>query len=127
MQQDRWREVVGQIKDNFAVEEHEIIESEAGAGETTEVIIFNGPLGRLKLAFNSRPKVIDKKVSYSNRIGSESVVEYVYSPTEKIHQLLVYRWSEADDDWTPLEDKNLFGWKANCGKNLLIPQSNRGI
>ena len=108
MHLDRWREIVAQIQDNFAVEEHEKFASEEAGGEEVESIVFNGPLGRLKLEFISRPKVIDKKVTYSNRIGSESVVEYIYDPTEKIYQLLVYRWSESDNDWLPLENNNLF-------------------
>jgi hypothetical protein len=108
MHLDRWREVVAQIQDNFTVEEYTKTASAEAGGETVERIIFTGPLGRLKLEFTSRPKVIDKKVSYSNRIGSQSTVEYIYSPDARTYQLLVYRWSDADDDWLPLEGQNLF-------------------
>ncbi len=108
MHLDRWREVVSQIQDNFEVEEHETIKSEEAGGEDIETIVFTSQLGRLKLEFISRPKVIDKKITYSNRIGSESSVEYVYDPKEKSYQLLVYRWSEVDNDWLPLEGQNLF-------------------
>lgn len=108
MHLDRWREVVGQIKDNFSVEEHELLDDPEVSGGIIEFVVFNGPLGRLKLVFSNRPKVLDKKITYSNRIGSESVVEYIYSPTETVSQLLVYRWSEADDDWAPLDGQNIF-------------------
>lgn len=102
MHQDRWREIVNQIKDNFSVEEHEKFAGDNS--EETELIVFDSPLGKVKLEFNTRPKVIDKKVSYSNRIGSEASVEFIYSAEEKVCQLLVYRWSEADNDWVPFEN-----------------------
>jgi len=104
---DRWREIVDQIKDNFAVESFDRQSDEDGLGKR-ETLIFTNPLGRLKLEFAVRPKVIDKKVTYSNRIGSEVAVDYVYSPDEVICRLLAYRWSEADDDWLPLEGQKMF-------------------
>lgn len=104
---DRWREVVDQIKSNFEVEENEKIKDEENQ-ETKETIIFSGPLGRLKLEFFTRPKVIDKKITYSNRIGSEASVEYIFDSTEKTYQLLVYRWSEADGEWVPFEGSGMF-------------------
>lgn len=107
MHQDRWRDIVGQIQDNFAVEEHETTTFEEEGGSSLERIVFESPLGRIKLEFLVRPKVLDKKVSYSNRIGSESVVEYIYDPNEKSCQLLVYRWSEANNNWLPFEAENL--------------------
>lgn len=107
MHQDRWRDIVGQIKDSFAVEEHETQSFEYEGGSSLERIIFESPLGKIKMEFLVRPKVLDKKVSYSNRIGSESVVEYIYDPHEKSCQLLVYRWSEADGSWLPFDSGSL--------------------
>ncbi len=104
---DRWRDIVGQIQDNFAVAEHETLNFEEEGGSSLERLIFDSPLGRVKLEFFVRPKILDKKVTYSNRIGSESVVEYIYDPTEKTCQLLVYRWSEADNSWLPFNADNL--------------------
>ena len=107
MHQDRWRDVVGQIKDNFEVEEYEVTTSEEDGGTTLERLIFESPLGKVKMEFLVRPKVLDKKITYSNRIGSDSIIEYVYDPVEKSCQLLVYRWSEANNDWLPFDAQNL--------------------
>lgn len=104
---DRWRDVVGQIKDNFSVEEHETFEFEEDGGSSLERLIFESPLGRVKMEFLVRPKVLDKKITYSNRIGSDSIIEYIYDPMEKSCQLLVYRWSEANNDWLPFDAQNL--------------------
>lgn len=102
---EKWRQIVGQIKDNFKVEADgkERLETEGGA--EVEYIIFNGPLGRMKLEFITKPVVLDRKTKYSKRLGATTVVEYVYSPDEKTHKLKAYRWDEAVNDWLEMEAK----------------------
>ena len=102
---EKWQEIVGNIKDNFKVEEsgREHLEAEGGAG--IEYIIFNGPLGKMKLEFISRPVILDKKTKYSKRLGATTVIDYVYSPEEKFHKLKAYKWDEALNDWLEMEAK----------------------
>lgn len=102
---EKWQEIVGNIKDNFEVLESgsEHLEDEGGAD--VEYIVFNGPLGRMRLEFISKPVILDKKTKYSNRIGSATVVNYVYSPNEKSHKLKAYKWDEALNDWVEMEAK----------------------
>ncbi len=106
MTTEKWQQIVGNIKDNFKVEEggKESLEDEGGT--EVDFIIFQGPLGRMKLEFISKPVVLDRKTKYSNRVGAETVVEYVYSSDEKSHKLKVYKWDEAVNDWTEMEAKN---------------------
>lgn len=101
----KWQQTVGNIKDNFKVEANEKLHVEAKGGADIEYIIFNGPLGRMKLEFITRPVVIDRKTKYSNRLGAPTVVEYVYSPDEKSHKLKAYKWDEAVSDWIEMEAK----------------------
>ncbi len=103
---EKWQEIIGKIKDKFIVEKHEMIKSDEAGGEDIEAIVFPGPLGRMKLEFISKPIVLDKKTTYSKRIGSQTTVEYVYGQ-EKINKLRVYRWDEGQDDWLEMEAKNL--------------------
>jgi hypothetical protein len=63
-------------------------------------------LGRMRLELVTKPVVIDKKTTYSRRIGAETVVDYVYSPDERSTQLCVYRWSDADADWLEVDGSN---------------------
>ena len=102
MTQERWKEILGNIKDNFAVEDEgsERLEEEGGAD--IEYVIFKGPLGKMRLEFISKPVVLDKKTIYSKRIGSETKVEYVYGE-EKSHALNVYKWDEGGDNWMEIE------------------------
>lgn len=101
----KWQEIVGKIKDNFKVEESGREHLEDDGGAEIEYLVFNGPLGRLKLEFISRPVILDKKTKYSKRIGATTVIDYIYSPDEKSHKLKVYKWDEALNDWLEIDVK----------------------
>jgi len=103
---EKWQEIIGRIKDGFPVEETEKVHLDEEGGLDIEYIIFKGPLGRMKLEFISRPVVLDKKTKYSNRVGQQTVVEYVYSPDEFSHKLKAYKWDEAVGDWAEMEAKS---------------------
>jgi len=102
---EKWQEIVGKIKDNFEVEEAGSEHLEDEGGIEVEYIAFNGPLGKMRLEFISKPVILDKKTKYSNRIGSETVVNYIYSSDEKSHKLKAYKWDEGINDWLEMEAK----------------------
>ncbi len=102
MHPDKWPEIKEKILKNFAVLDQRLEENKE-TRETKEIIEFNGPLGKMKLEWLTKPKVLDKKTHYSNRIGGEVTVDYVYSPSETVHTLKVYRWDQLNSDWTELE------------------------
>lgn len=105
MTSEKWQNIVGNIKDNFTVEEEGKNHEDEMGGIDAEFIIFQGPLGRMKLELISRPVILDKKTTYSRRIGSETQVEYVYSNDEKSCKLKAYKWDEARDGWVEMEEK----------------------
>jgi hypothetical protein len=104
---DRWKDTLDIIREKFEIEDEGVLESEEYGGSKTDYIIFIGPLGKMKLELVSKPKILDRKTHYSNRIGSEVDVEYVYSDTEMTSQLMVARWSDLDQNWLPLDANNL--------------------
>lgn len=106
MNEGKWKDITGKIKDNFKVEDEGKEYSDENGGVDIEYIIFAGPLGRMKLEFISRPVVLDKKTVYSRRIGSETKVEYVYSRDEKSHKLKAYKWDGDENVWVEMEAKN---------------------
>jgi hypothetical protein len=105
MQPEKWQQIIGNIKDNFKVEENEKEHIDEEGGMDVEYIIFKGPLGRMRLEYISKPVILDRKTKFSNRIGSETVVEYVYSADELSHKLRAYKWDEAQGDWVEMEAK----------------------
>jgi hypothetical protein len=103
---ERWRDIIGNIKDNFQVEEEGKSEGEEEGDPDAEFIIFQGPLGRMKLELKIRPVILDKKTIYSNRIGSETKVEYIYSKDETSVKMKAYIDKEGDGGWVEIEAAN---------------------
>jgi len=103
---DKWLDLKGLIETKFEIEDQGDYYSEEHGGTKTEYLIFESRLGRVKLEFVTKPRVLDKTVSYSNRIGSDVAIDYQYSETEKNCQLFVYRWSDDSDEWAPLSSEN---------------------
>lgn len=103
MTPEKWEKTIGQIKDNFKVEDEGSQHSDEHGGIDTEFIIFAGPLGRMKLELITKPVVLDKKTTYSRRIGSETKVDYIYSESEKTSYLAAYKWDENNEEWAEIE------------------------
>lgn len=95
------------VKDNFSVEDEGSEHLEDEGGVDIEYVVFSGPLGRVRLEYVTKPVVLDRKTTYSKRIGSETKVDYVYSETEKAHKLHVYKWDEASQDWIEIEAERM--------------------
>ena len=100
MTEEKWREIVGKVLDNFEVIEHKNENLETGQGEV-EYIIFNSPTGKIKLERAVKPLVLEKRGLGSRRIGSKTKVEYIYSETEKVDIFKVYKWK--NEEWEEIE------------------------
>lgn len=105
MSPERWQEVKQQIKSNMQIlDEYE----ESLDPGRAEVIEFMGPSGKIQAKYITKPRVLDKKTTFSNRIGSGVRVDYIYSEDETSSHLELRQWSEARGDWQPLEAEDLF-------------------
>ncbi len=105
MNQDRWREIKAKVKESFDLTDEYDEDLDPG---TAQVLEFIGPSGRTKIRFVTRPKVLDKKTSYSNRAGSGVKVDYIYSQEESSCYLEAFVWSDDRDDWQKIETPSLF-------------------
>lgn len=103
MSPDKWTKIVGNIKDNFELEDEGEQHIDDEGGVDIKYIVFNGPLGKIRLEYIIKPVILDKKTTYSRRIGSETKVDYVYSEEDKSHQMIAYKWSDENDDWMEMD------------------------
>lgn len=106
MVKEKWQQILGNALDNFEILEHESEHFDEMGGIDVEYIVFNSPLGKVRLEYEERPVVLDKKTAYSHRAGSETAVEYVYSKTEKTGRLNTYKWNDDLGDWEEIEAAN---------------------
>ncbi|MDD5039929.1 MAG: hypothetical protein PHY34_02155 [Patescibacteria group bacterium] len=107
MNDEKWQDIIAKAKDDCQVLEHVTEELPDGPG-TIERIIFNGPMGKVRLERTTKPLVLDKKAIGSKRIGSSAHVEYVYSDTESVHTFKAYRWDEPTGTWVELNARTMF-------------------
>ncbi|MFH1325999.1 MAG: hypothetical protein ABIH48_00840 [Candidatus Falkowbacteria bacterium] len=121
MTKEKWEDTKDLVKDQFEVEEEgkEDIDppqaAQAGGrktvpNSTVEFIIFEGPLGRMKLEYITKPIVLDKKTIGSRRIGSDTTVEYIYSEDEFSNTFKAYKWE--DERWEEMEKERLGAFTA---------------
>ncbi|MFC1612909.1 hypothetical protein ACFL23_01120 [Patescibacteria group bacterium] len=96
MTEEKWQNLRGMILDDFGIEEEkkEIIEDIPNA--YIEYIIFNGPIGKIKLERTVKPVVIDKKTTYSARAGMAEKVDYIYAEGEFSSKFKAYKWNNGD-------------------------------
>lgn len=107
MTKEKWINIISDIKDKFEILEEGKDKIEEEGGVLIEYICFLSPMGKIRLELIDKPLVLDKKVMYSNRIGSDSNIEYVYSETERNTVFNAYKWSDSENNWISL-DKKLF-------------------
>jgi len=105
MTKEKWKEIKIHINNSFGIIEESKEDLDPGVAEIVE---FDGPKGRMLLRFVSKPKVLDKKTSYSNRAGSAVKVDYVFSDTEFSSHLELYLWSEEKDEWSKIDAESIF-------------------
>ena len=94
----RWTELVGRIKDTFPVEREF---SEPIDHGTADGIIFEGPMGRMKLERTQRAAIVGEKATGSNRIGSDVAIQNVYDEDTQIENIRLYR--EMDGEWLAVD------------------------
>ncbi|MBU1092146.1 hypothetical protein KJ836_00460 [Patescibacteria group bacterium] len=105
MNQEKWGEILDRVKDQFEVLEHTKLPGDDDIGEL-ETLIFNSPMGKLKLVMITRPVVLDRKVVGAHRRGlSKGQYEYIYSDTETSSRLEAYK--EENGEWQTF-DSSIF-------------------
>ena len=114
MNLDKWKNIKDLVESKFGFkrydqEEFELSENDKGQmvlGER-EIIEFEGPLGLIKLEFDIKPVILDKKVFGSKRIGGDNKSVYIYSEDEKNYKLRVYSFNNELNDWQEMDADNL--------------------
>jgi len=105
MDDDRWATILDRVQSQFTViDQGKMALADVPRGEI-EFIVFDSPLGRLKLERTTKPRVVDKKTFGGSKYGTAAGVEYVYSDTEMTHQLQAFK--EIDGEWEPFAAEGL--------------------
>lgn len=106
MTDEKWLDLLENLSQKYKLEKEneEIITKDDLGNEMInqiERVIFESPVGKIKLERTTRPMILDKKVHYSHTAGTKGLVEYILSPDEKTHKLQAYR--KVDGDWDEIK------------------------
>lgn len=105
MTKERWEELKREIKNKFEITDEYREDLEPGEADVVE---FNGPTGQIKVRYVTKPKLLDKKTTYSNRVGSGVKVDYVFSDSEFVSHVEAYTLSPETNEWQKIEAQTLF-------------------
>lgn len=113
MNSNKWERLVFLAEEKFGIDKREEEEIEVGEHSDgtkvigkKEIVEFKGPLGEIRVEKISRPKVIDKKVLSTKRIGGKVAIDYVYSPTEKTEEIKIYS-QDQEGEWQEIDPEKL--------------------
>ncbi len=107
MTEEKWEQIKEMTNKNFEVIESSISDvSESHGGGYKDTLIFEGPLGKIKLEYIVKPLVVGKETQFSKRAGQETKVDYVLSETEKVKTFLAFKWEPATEYWVEMESSS---------------------
>jgi len=110
MNEEKWGDIVELIEQKFGIIDRTKEEMPIGddfnedkAREKIDSIIFDGPLGRMKVQNIIRPVVLDKKAHYTKTIGQGAQIEIDYSDNETTSKIKAFKWDDIGSDWVEIE------------------------
>ncbi len=102
MYQRKWENLVEEIERVFGFIDH-TTEEYPGRRLTVETVEFEGASGRMKLERSVKPVVLEKKTTFSKRVGSDVEIEYVLSDDEFVDTVKCYRWDKLARQWRQID------------------------
>lgn len=102
MTDEKWIETVYKIKEKFLVYEEGREDIQNIPKAFKEFIIFQSPLGKIRLERITQPVVLGTKTHYSKLAGKASKIEYIYSDSEMYSKIRIFKWNEAKSSWEEL-------------------------
>ncbi len=103
MTRDKWDSIVYKLETMFPDAEvirEDIEDVDTGIRETVE---FESPqMGLIKLEFIDMPLLLEERTIGGKRIGATVKVEKIYSDTERVYRLNIYKKNSLDE-WEKLE------------------------
>lgn len=107
MTDDKWLDVKEKVKEKFTVLEEGTRNLDPGPG-TAEFLVFESPLGKVKLERVSRPVKLGERGIVSKRIGAHAAIETMYSDTEVAKSFHAYKFEPVTSEWVEMAEPRAF-------------------
>jgi len=96
---EKWEEIKIMLNSDFTVLENYTVKDPENKTVVESVEFLHPTLGKMKAEFQRRPKVLQTKTTYSNRIGSSVKVDHIYSDSEEVCEFKLFTWQAGSDVW----------------------------
>jgi len=104
MTDEKWEQISTMLQDKFEVLDHGTEDLDPGELEFYE---FESPLGKIRIERHIKPKLLDRKMHLSTRIGAEGKEERVYSEDEDVSYFKAFKWEDDTSTWVEMDGENL--------------------
>lgn len=105
MTDEKWADVKAKVEEKFTVLEKGTRELDPG---TAEFLVFESPLGKVKLERVVRPVKLGEKGIVSRRIGAHAAIESIYSDTEVAKSFHAYKFEPGTGEWVEMAEPRAF-------------------
>jgi len=102
MQQTKWEELLDKIEKLFGFIEH-TTEEYPERRRTVETVVFDGASGRMMLERTVKALFLERKATYSKRVGSPAEFENIYSEDEVVDVVRYYKWNKLAGEWKEID------------------------
>ena len=102
MYQRKWEDLLDKVEKMFGFIEH-TTEEYPERRMTVETAVFDGASGRIKLERTVKPVILDRKTTYSKRVGSGVTTEYILSDDEYVDTVRFFKWDRLAREWKQID------------------------
>ncbi|RJO59964.1 hypothetical protein C4544_06355 [candidate division WS5 bacterium] len=109
MTDEKWDDLKENVREKFGLLEErtepDVMTDDIGQeikGEK-DIIVFNGPMGKMMVTRTKRPVILDKKSHYHKTQAGKALTEYIVSDTEFTSNVEAFIWDDLADDWKGLD------------------------
>ena len=104
MTRDKWLNLLDMVEAKFGIDRNYKEDLGKDIPGEKQVVEFIGPLGKIKLEWVEKARLVDEKTTYSNRIGSQVKINKIYSQDEKVNYINAYKWDGVRNEWQRLNN-----------------------
>ena len=104
MTRDKWLNLLDMVEAKVGIDRNYKEDLAEDIPGEKQVVEFTGPLGKIKLEWVEKARLMDEKTTYSNRIGSRVKIDKIYSKTEKVNYINAHKWNELKKDWDRIDE-----------------------
>jgi len=109
MTDDKWKDALDRITERFTVFEQGTEPLPEYPNGKREFIVFQSPLGKVRLERTTKPRTVGERAITSRRIGGTTKVEQQYDLHDMVHFLTATRWDEASGTWREIDASHIAG------------------